>query len=267
MKKVGWFPLAIVFASVYFFSMNGLGALPLLAVNFLLKDGARLTPEQLAYFQAVTLIAWVVKPLWGLVSDLFPIFGSRRKSYLMLTSLFAAAAWFILACLPDPGVARLLLLFMTLIYMAYAFQDVVTDGLMVETGQPLNITDGVDRALTGTNNQRPDQILANPYKDNSARPFTQWFDPAAFAPQGLGTFGNVGYNAFVGPRTWSFDMALSRTFNLREMQRLEVRAEAFNVTNSFRPGNPGTAINSNTFGQIRTSQDPRILQFALKYVF
>ena len=62
-------------------------------------------------------------------------------------------------------------------------------------------------------------------------------------------------------------MALSRTFSLREITKLEVRAEAFNVTNSFRPGIPNTTINNNTFGQIRTALDPRILQFALKYVF
>lgn len=140
MKKSVWLPLAIVFSAVYFFSMNGLGALPLLAVNFLLKDKAGLTPEQMAYFQAVTLIAWVIKPLWGMISDLFPIFGSRRKSYLMLTSLVAAVAWLVLAFLPDPSVTGLLLLLMTLIYMAYAFQDVVSDGLMVEAGQPLNMT-------------------------------------------------------------------------------------------------------------------------------
>jgi MFS family permease len=140
MKKSGWFPLAIVFASVYFFSMNGLGALPALAINFLLKDKAGLTPEGMAYFQAVTLVAWVIKPLWGMISDLFPIFGSRRKSYLILTSLVAAAAWIVLAFVPDPSVAGLLLLLMTLIYMAYAFQDVVSDGLMVETGQPLDMT-------------------------------------------------------------------------------------------------------------------------------
>ena len=138
-KKSGWLPLAVVFASVYFFSMNGLGALPLLAVNFLLKDKNGLMPEQMAYFQAVMMIAWVIKPLWGLISDLFPIFGSRRKSYLILTSLFAGAAWLILAFLPGHKAAPLLLL-MTLIYMAYAFQDVASDGLMVETGQPLNMT-------------------------------------------------------------------------------------------------------------------------------
>jgi MFS family permease len=140
MKKSDWQPLAIVFASVYFFSLNGLGALPTLAVNFLLKDKAGLTPERMAYFQAVTLIAWVIKPLWGMISDLFPIFGSRRKSYLILTSFVAASAWLVLAFLPDPSVVGLLLLLMTLIYMAYAFQDVVTDGLMVEAGQPLNMT-------------------------------------------------------------------------------------------------------------------------------
>ena len=43
--------------------------------------------------------------------------------------------------------------------------------------------------------------------------------------------------------------------------------EAFNVTNSFRRGNPATALNSNIFGQINTVLDPRIMQFALKYVF
>ena len=76
-------------------------------------------------------------------------------------------------------------------------------------------------------------------------------------------------------------MSLSRGFNLREAQSLDVRAEAFNVTNSFRPagiaGAPSlaggvgsgnaTALSSNTFGQIRNALDPRILQFAVKYVF
>ena len=71
----------------------------------------------------------------------------------------------------------------------------------------------------------------------------------------------------MGPPTWAFDLALSRVFNFREAQRVEVRAEAFNVTNSFRPGNPAAGLNSAQFGQIRTSYDPRILQFALKYIF
>jgi hypothetical protein len=45
------------------------------------------------------------------------------------------------------------------------------------------------------------------------------------------------------------------------------RAEAFNFTNSLRRMDPTVSLNSNTFGQIRTAQDPRIMQFALKYLF
>jgi len=42
---------------------------------------------------------------------------------------------------------------------------------------------------------------------------------------------------------------------------------AFNLTNSFRAMDPANGLNNNLFGQIRTARDPRILQFALKYVF
>jgi hypothetical protein len=143
------------------------------------------------------------------------------------------------------------------------------------SGAPLNVVNGVDRALNGVAvgssnslpRQRPNQVLANGYKDTSGRPLTAWLNPAAFALPALGTYGNVGHASFVGPSTWSLDMALSREFNVREAQRVEIRAEAFNVTNSFRPGNPDTNISSNTFGVIRTALPPRVLQFALKYVF
>jgi len=143
------------------------------------------------------------------------------------------------------------------------------------SGAPLDVVSGVDQALNGvtvgssnsTLRQRPNQVLANGYLDKSGRPFTHWLNPDAYGLPPQGSYGNLGYDAVVGPSTWSFDMALSRTFSIREIQRLEVRAEAFNVLNSFRPGSPSTTLNSNTFGQIRTALDPRIMQFALKYAF
>jgi len=82
-----------------------------------------------------------------------------------------------------------------------------------------------------------------------------------------GTLGNIGSYSVRGPGTWQFDLSLSRIVQLRETQKLEFRAEAFNVTNSFHPGDPTTVLNSNIFGQITTARDPRIMQFALKYVF
>ena len=131
----------------------------------------------------------------------------------------------------------------------------------------LSATSGVDRQLSDIASQRPDQVKANIYKDKSKGPLSQYLDPTAFALPALGSLGNLGRLNIAAPGTWQFDMALSRVFAFREKQSLEFRVEAYNVTNSFRPGNPNVAFNNNTFGQIRTSLDPRITQFALKYIF
>jgi hypothetical protein len=134
------------------------------------------------------------------------------------------------------------------------------------TGSPLTVVSGQDRALTGITNQRANQVLPSAYT-GSVAPSANYLNPAAFVQPDLGTLGRPGRNSLRGPATWAFDLSLSRTFQVRENQRLEFRAEAYNVTNTFRPGNPNENLSNNTFGQIRTSLDPRIMQFALKYVF
>jgi outer membrane receptor protein involved in Fe transport len=132
------------------------------------------------------------------------------------------------------------------------------------SGGYLTITTSTDRALTGVLPQRVNQTLPNPYGDKSVN---SYLNPAAFALPALGTFGNTGAASIAGPGTWQFDLALSRTFQFRETQKLEFRAEAFNVTNSLHMENPTTNLNSNVFGQVTAAKDPRIMQFALKYVF
>ncbi len=134
-----WFlKLGVLFTAVYFFSLNGLAALPSLSLQFLLKNQMKLGASQMAYFQAIVLIAWVIKPLWGYISDTFPILGSRRKSYLVMSSILAALSWIVLALFYSHY--ELLLAIISICYMAYAFQDVVTDGLMIEMGKPYNLT-------------------------------------------------------------------------------------------------------------------------------
>src|SRR5213594_2244314 len=142
------------------------------------------------------------------------------------------------------------------------------------SGMPFTVINGSDRALTGIDLQRPNQVLANPYVDKSGRPLSQYLNPAAFRLPPFGSSGNLGRGNIQGPPIWSFDMALARAFQISEGRRLEVRVEAYNVTNSFRPtfvttgaSILGLSMAVNTFGQIRNSLDPRIMQFALKYVF
>ncbi len=131
LKKIKYL---IIFASVYFFSTNGLSSLPNLTLNFILKETLHLSATQLAYFSAITILGWAIKPLWGLISDLVPLFGSKRKSYLILTSLIASFCWLILSFTPSYSVWFLLIV-LTVSSFAYAFQDVVTDALMIELGK------------------------------------------------------------------------------------------------------------------------------------
>jgi hypothetical protein len=127
---------------------------------------------------------------------------------------------------------------------------------------------GGDRCLCDISNQRPNLLLPNAvYLDKSGRPDTQYLNPAAFGQPDFGTLGNLGRVTLKLPAYWQFDLAVSRAFRLRETQSIEFRAEAYNVLNSFRPGIINTSLSSAQFGRIRTALDPRILQFALKYLF
>jgi hypothetical protein len=108
------------------------------------------------------------------------------------------------------------------------------------------------------------QVLDNVYGDKT---LNNWFNPAAFAQPAIGTYGNSGNNAYLGPGSRTIDLALVRLFRLANSQRIEARVEAFNALNWLRPGNPNTTLSSATFGQILTAADPRIMQFGLKYQF
>jgi len=156
----------------------------------------------------------------------------------------------------------------------------------IRSGQPLTIFTGIDNALNGffgnTGTQRPNQVLASTDAVNrdqgcSPAPCVAWLNPGAFVQPAPGTYGNMGLNNVLGPGFWEWDEAVSRQFGIREGQRLEIRAEAFNVTNSVRFGNPGVSLsNAATFGRItgsaaglngNTGGGARVMQFALKYVF
>jgi hypothetical protein len=89
----------------------------------------------------------------------------------------------------------------------------------------------------------------------------------AYGQPAQGTFGNSGRSNVAGPTFFAIDMALSRSFRVRERMSVEARGESFNLTNSTRFNNPVTARNNNNFGKILTSQDPRIMQVAVKLVF
>jgi len=137
-KKQIW-RLSIVFGLIYFFSSNGMASLPAITISFLLKDTLQMTATQASYFAALSTIGWAIKPLWGIISDMFPIFGYRRKSYLIITSLLTTGIWVLLGQMETFQAGTLLALFIFSSLM-YSFMDVIADALMVEYGKPNNLT-------------------------------------------------------------------------------------------------------------------------------
>jgi MFS family permease len=127
--------LAVLFAMVYF--AQGMWYLPNQTITITFKDQG-LSAGQVATFFSITTVPWLVKPVYGLISDFLPLFGRRRKSYLILTSGLAAASGLALA-VGDHGYGRVALFF-TAMGLGLAFTDVLVDALMVENGRPRGLT-------------------------------------------------------------------------------------------------------------------------------
>jgi hypothetical protein len=143
-----------------------------------------------------------------------------------------------------------------------------------KSGSYFGVTTGVDNALTGVGQQRPNQVNPDPYCPN--RNPSCWVNFGAFANPATGTLGNLGYGNLIGPGYFNLDVGLVRVFPITERHRIQIRAEAFNIQNRANFGNPatvtypygpGAVMTSATFGKILTANPPRIMQFALKYMF
>src|SRR5262245_55091539 len=136
----------------------------------------------------------------------------------------------------------------------------------VMSGRFFSITTSSDMALTAIASQRVNQLQGDVYGDKT---IGNYLKASAFARPAAGTLGNAGRNSVLGPGQWQFDMSLSRSFQVKEAQRIEFRAEAFNVFNAFRMDESKltTNFNSGSFGTVTGALDPRIMQFALKYFF
>jgi hypothetical protein len=103
---------------------------------------------------------------------------------------------------------------------------------------------------------------------NGAKTLTGYLNRAAFAAPAPGTLGNHRNNSIEGPGYWTVDVALSRLVGFGDRNRLELRAEVFNLLNNFNWGNPTTNYDSGNFGRITSmSGSPRIMQFGIKYGF
>jgi Na+/melibiose symporter-like transporter len=83
-------PTAELAAILLVYFVQGVLGLSRLAVSFFFKDELGLGPAQVAALMGIAAIPWVVKPLFGFISDSLPLFGYHRRSYLVLSGLLGS---------------------------------------------------------------------------------------------------------------------------------------------------------------------------------
>ncbi len=90
-------------------------------------------------FDALRQTGWFIKPVWGIISDRYALYGYHRKSWYILMAGLATIFWILNALLVFIGVTLpiVYLVSFNLAFATYAFVDVVCDALMVIHGRKL----------------------------------------------------------------------------------------------------------------------------------
>ena len=119
--------------------------------------------------------------------------------------------------------------------------------------------------LTGWPSGRA-SIVANPAVSNQTQ--YQWFNPAAFAAPDKYTFGDSAPNLLQSPGTHSWDTGIFKHNAITERLNLEVRMEAFDVSNHGDLSGLATNISLPTqVGISFTRTNSRVLQFGARLSF
>jgi hypothetical protein len=149
----------------------------------------------------------------------------------------------------------------------------VSTFVTVMSGLPLSFTAPSSSLLAPNNTQTPN-LVGQLLILHGVGPKTPWFTTSSFAAPAGATFGNVGRNSISGPGFFDLDTALSKSIRFTERYNLDLRLEAFGVTNTpqfFFASNGGTAngttLGNSSFGQITNATGGRTLQLGAKLTF
>jgi len=114
---------------------GGLIAQPL---NYYLKQTFGWTPVQVTAYLTILNLPWIIKPIYGIVSDFLPLFGYRRKAYLVIANAAAAGAYCWVTQITQPSELIFVLL---LTAYAMAISSTLCGAILVENGQRLGASD------------------------------------------------------------------------------------------------------------------------------
>jgi predicted MFS family arabinose efflux permease len=123
----------LISAGLFITSFGWPGAIGQLPFRFLFKNQFHLNAAEQANFFAIATFAWYLKPLAGLLCDSFPLFGTRRRGYMIVAGAVAGLAWSLFAIAPQSYAVFFWL--MVMLNAAIVIASTSIGGLLVEVGQ------------------------------------------------------------------------------------------------------------------------------------
>ena len=121
-------------------------------------------------------------------------------------------------------------------------------------------------SFAGFGTQRPN-IVGDPKLPSSDQSTSRWFDTTAFQVAPQFTLGNASRNPVRGPGYQNLDLALIKRIPIGRRPVMELRVEAFNLTNTPPLAQPNGVLGAPGFGSITSAGDPRVIQLGLKVLF
>jgi hypothetical protein len=138
--------------------------------------------------------------------------------------------------------------------------------LTLQSGVPVAVTQVTNfNAFAGFGTQRPNRG-SDPRLPADERSTARWFDTNAFQVAPQFTLGNSSRNPVIGPGYRNLDLALIKRTPIAGTV-LELRAEAFNLTNTPPLGAPAAVLGAPGSGTITSAGDPRVIQLGAKLIF
>jgi hypothetical protein len=135
------------------------------------------------------------------------------------------------------------------------------------SGTPINFTASGATLRAPGNTQRPN-VSGEPEVFGNIGPGQLYFDTAAFSAPAQDTWGNLTRNGSIsGPGFWNLDASLVKRLRFGQKVNVELRADAFNLTNTPHFNNPNGSFGSSTFGQVTSSFGERLVRFGLRVIF
>ncbi len=139
--------------------------------------------------------------------------------------------------------------------------------LTMQSGVPIAVTQATNNnAFAGFGTQRPN-LIGDPTLPADERSVSRWFNTDAFATAPQFTIGSSTRNPVRGPGYRNLDVAVIKRLALGGAAQMELRAEAFNLTNTRSLGAPNGTFGTAAFGSITSAGDPRVVQVAAKFLF